>query len=55
MPSGMQSKPHECIDEDDVIRVATAFTKQMKTWSAFEAWLVISEDEKEISKEHIKT
>ena len=55
MPSGATSIPHSCIDDGAALKLMASWTNQMKVWSRFEAWLVLFEDNKEISREHIKT
>jgi hypothetical protein len=55
MPSGMMSRPHECADEEETLKLATLFASQMKGWRNFEAWLVLLENDKEISRDHIRS
>jgi hypothetical protein len=55
MPSGMISRPHECKTEEEAIAVAISFKSQMQGWHDFEAWLLLLEDDKEISRDHIST
>jgi hypothetical protein len=40
---------------DTILAHAAAYAKIMKTWPDFEAWIVLFEDEREISREHIQT
>lgn len=55
MPSGMQSKFHECLDKDTALKLAASWTSQMKSWVNFQADLLLFEDGKEISREHVRT
>ena len=55
MPSCMMSQPHECADSEEATKLAISWASQMKSWKGFEAWLLLIEDNKEISREHIRT
>lgn len=55
MPSGATSVPQRVDSTEAALKLAAAYTRQMKEWPDFEAWIVLEEDNKEISREHIRT
>lgn len=55
MPGGMTSRPHECRDDEETLKILKGFGDQMRSWPDFEASLVVLEDGKEISRERIRT
>lgn len=55
MPSSMSSSPHECDSEEEAIKLATSWASEMKSWKNFEAWLLLFEGGKEVSREHIQS
>lgn len=54
MPSSMSSSPHECDSEEEAMKLATSWASQMKGWKGFEAWIILIEGGKEVSREHIQ-
>lgn len=60
MPSGMSSTPRthwkdKALTDESILELLGIYTKQMKQWLDFEAYIVLFEDNHEISREHIKT
>jgi hypothetical protein len=55
MPSNMSSRPRECLDSETALKLFASFVGQMKVWKEFEAYVLLLEDEKEISRDHVKT
>ena len=55
MPSGAESIPHHFNDDELALKLVASFTRQMKEWPKFEGFVVLLEDGREISREHVKT
>lgn len=41
--------------QDTIMKHAASLIRQMKAWSDFEAWVILFEEDVEMSREHIKT
>jgi hypothetical protein len=52
--SGAVSKPRNCSTDEEALRLIADFVRQMKEWPGYEAWVLLFEDGKEISREHVK-